>query len=1222
MSNHSIKHNDVYGAGTLCEGPSSGRCSTVQQGRPGRYHVTARTHGGPGETFSVCGSKSEIDDFVSSFDLDCEEWFLGFDENGEDLYLRDCRVVLEDCMSHVPVQASETVKQALKCKPVKLGRGKNKVAWSKDERRVLWECFVRSGGARHGGYMNSVKRLWDERGLTVRDTPSLISQLKQIENNGLLTESERREIRRMVEEDRIEEWELEEGWCEENGNAPFQEYSDGEAAEVDFVVDAALPNVAVGQEGDGIARELTREEGLVLQKMREIFVGDSWEDVPSLKAIDRRRVDREVMLVNGLMPNLIQGDPSVSDINRLLYTGSYVVADRLGLVGKAKKKAGNWKPWWQRRLERSIGEWRKDLSRVEGIRQGKDVSRKVSERLNRKYDLLEKGALWVSTLLKNKINSGSTKIRSFVGKRVAYRQNNLFKNNQSQLYKELGSGSSTGKHPVPNANEAREFWSGIWSAEKQHNSDAAWLNGVKESFGGVEEQAPVEVALEDVVKGIRKMANWKAPGPDGVRGFWFKKFPSLHSTLTAALQKCLESGHVPDWMVKGRTVLIQKDPAKGSVASNYRPITCLPLMWKLLTGIFADKIYDHLMDNNLLPDEQKGCRKRSRGTKDQLLIDKAILREARAKKRCLAMAWIDYRKAYDMVPHSWILEMLKMLKVAGNVERLLAGSMGGWKTVLTANGESLGEVDINRGIFQGDSLSPLLFIAVMIPLSTLLKREMKGYQFGQDGQLINHLLFMDDLKLYGRTEAELEGLVKVVGEYSQDIGMEFGLDKCGVLVIRNGVKERHEGIMLPDGELMKEIDESGYKYLGVLEGASIMDREMKEKVGKEYLRRVKLVAKSKLYAGNLVRGINAWAVSVVRYSAGVLDWTDKELKALDVRTRKLLTMFGVFHMRSSVDRLYMKRVNGGRGLISVLESVRAEEKGLFGYVAASEEWMLKVVAGTLRIDESKKEYLERVRKERDSRFAGKKLHGKFFGDISKVGDKEKSWQWVRAGYMAKSTEAFLFAAQEQALRTRLVRANIDGEEIDPLCRLCGKVGETTGHLASGCSKLAQREYKRRHDRMGLRVYWELCKKYGMKYSSRWYEEVPEAVRLSKDGNFELWWDRSVETTQKLDHNRPDIVLINRVKKEWLIVDFSVPSDVNVVGKEDEKIMRYSPLALDARKLHGVSTKVIPVVVGSFGVVSSRLAGFLRELGVGHTLGGLQTSAIIGTSIILKKVLCL
>ena len=148
------------------------------------------------------------------------------------------------------------------------------------------------------------------------------------------------------------------------------------------------------------------------------------------------------------------------------------------------------------------------------------------------------------------------------------------------------------------------------------------------------------------------MANWKAPGPDGVRGFWFKKFSSLHDVLVDALQECVVRGEVPTWMVKGRTVLIQKDPAKGKAVSNYRPITCLPLMWKLLTGIFAEKIYDHLLRNNLLPDEQKGCRKKSRGTKDQLLIDKAVLREARAKKRCLAMAWIEYRKAYDICSHT------------------------------------------------------------------------------------------------------------------------------------------------------------------------------------------------------------------------------------------------------------------------------------------------------------------------------------------------------------------------------------------------------------------------------------------------------------------------------------------------------------------------------------------------------------------------------------------
>ena len=69
----------------------------------------------------------------------------------------------------------------------------------------------------------------------------------------------------------------------------------------------------------------------------------------------------------------------------------------------------------------------------------------------------------------------------------------------------------------------------------------------------------------------------------------------------------------------------------------------------------------------------------------------------------------------------------------------------------------------------------------------------------------------------------------------------------------------------------------GYKYLGVLEGADIMQKEMKNKIRLEYLRRVKCVAKSELYAGNSIRAINAWAIGVVRYSAGILDWTRKEL---------------------------------------------------------------------------------------------------------------------------------------------------------------------------------------------------------------------------------------------------------------------------------------------------------------------------------------------------------
>ena len=112
--------------------------------------------------------------------------------------------------------------------------------------------------------------------------------------------------------------------------------------------------------------------------------------------------------------------------------------------------------------------------------------------------------------------------------------------------------------------------------------------------------------------------------------------------------------------------------------------------------------------------------------------------------------------------------------------------------------------------------------------------------------------------------------------------------------------------------------------------------------------------------------------------------------------------------------------------------------------------------------------------------------------------------------------------------------------------------ESVGHEASGYSGLAQREYRTRHDRMGLRVYWELCRKYGIKSADVWYKEVPDKVRMSEDGKVEIWWDRSVETTRKLEHNRPDITVLDRVARRWTFIDFSVPWDKNVVSKEDEK----------------------------------------------------------------------
>ena len=283
-------------------------------------------------------------------------------------------------------------------------------------------------------------------------------------------------------------------------------------------------------------------------------------------------------------------------------------------------------------------------------------------------------------------------------------------------------------------------------------------------------------------------------------------------------------------MVRGRTVLIQRDTAKGARASNYRPIACLPMMWKLLTGVMGEKLYHHLGRNGLLTDEQKRCRKGSRGTKDQLLVDKAILKNRRRRLTNLSVAWIDYKKAYDMVPHSWSLKCLEMAGTAKNMISIISNSMVNWKTALTSEGMALGQVDIRRGIFQGNSLSSLLFIVIMLRLTLVLRKMRAGYKLANDMKPINHLIFTDDLKLYGASKDQLDSLVQVVRIFLQDIKMSFGLDKCGVLEMRRGRQVGSSGIELPDDQHTGEIEEEG-----ILQLDQTLNTKMKGKITSEYI---------------------------------------------------------------------------------------------------------------------------------------------------------------------------------------------------------------------------------------------------------------------------------------------------------------------------------------------------------------------------------------------------
>ena len=114
------------------------------------------------------------------------------------------------------------------------------------------------------------------------------------------------------------------------------------------------------------------------------------------------------------------------------------------------------------------------------------------------------------------------------------------------------------------------------------------------------------------------MPDWK----DKIQGFWLKSFTAVHGVLATVLNECIKVGDVSGWLVEGRTILLMKDSNKGTEVGNYRPVACLNLIWKLLTGIISDKTCDHLEQSKLLPEEQKGRRRKFQVTKHQLAIDR------------------------------------------------------------------------------------------------------------------------------------------------------------------------------------------------------------------------------------------------------------------------------------------------------------------------------------------------------------------------------------------------------------------------------------------------------------------------------------------------------------------------------------------------------------------------------------------------------------------------
>ena len=174
------------------------------------------------------------------------------------------------------------------------------------------------------------------------------------------------------------------------------------------------------------------------------------------------------------------------------------------------------------------------------------------------------------------------------------------------------------------------------------------------------------------------------------------------------------------------------------------------------------------------------------------------------------------------------------------------------------------------------------------------------------------------------------------------------------------------------------------KYVGLFENDQFKESLVKEIIVSSYKERIKKLLRSALNARNLILGINMWAIPLVRYTTGLIKWTQTEMKTLDISTRKLLTMYKCFSMKDDINRLYVPCQRGGRGLLSVEDVMYHEQLSLAKYLATTEEPLLQAVSQGSQWSghvDSPSQFKTRRLNEHFEAWTDKPLHGQFIREL-------------------------------------------------------------------------------------------------------------------------------------------------------------------------------------------------------------------------------------------------
>lgn len=956
-----------------------------------------------------------------------------------------------------------------------------------------------------------------------------------------------------------------------------------------------------------------------------------------------------------ILPKHVNSDTDFDTFQYIIYCAAWTAATCNGakIIQSENPTRLQRKPKWQIRLETKIQHLRANIGRLTQYIRGNKSRRVVAavEAIKSKHQSHaqhENSNTQITHFLdtlKQKLNAASSRLKRYLTCTARKQQNTTFISSEKNFYRNLTNthGNTNNQNiQTPSPEALREFWCNIWENPVQHNNDAGWTTETDLIAADIPQMEFEFIPINTFLEVVNRTHNWKSPGTDNIHNYWYKKFTSLHPHIHNFLNTFIQSPHtLPVYITQGVTYMIPKDMNDTQNPAKYRPITCLQTIYKILTACISKVIYKHLDTHNILAEQQKGCRKNSQGCKEQLTIDAVVMNSAVKNKTDIHTMFIDYQKAFDSIPHSWLLHVLHLYKIHPTLISFLQNSMTNWRSILKIKQSSTEfmttePISIQRGIFQGDALSPLWFCLALNPLSHLLNNANTGFALtnNETQYTLSHLMYMDDIKLFATDKDTLFKLADTAQQFSHDIHMQFGVDKCKILSISKG-KPQNNSYTLQTGELIEPMDENSmYKYLGFNQLRQIQQKSTKQELLKKFSHRLNLILKTHLNSRNTVKAINTFAIPILTYSFGIIQWSKSEMKKLQRTINTHLTKHRKHHPKSCVQRLTLPRQEGGRGMIDIhnLHNKQILSLRTYFHDKSKHSPLHKHI-----IDLDKKltplnlqdkntqtnEHLITVQ-QKIAAWADKALHGRHRACLSQqYVDKDKSNEWLKRGELFPESEGFMLAIQDQIIATRNFRKFIikDPNQSTDLCRHCNSASETIQHITGACKALAQTDYKHRHDQVAAIIHQNLAYQHKLiNELNPYYKYKPETILENK--THKIYWDRTIITDKTIHYNRPDITVHDKTNRTVYLIDIAIPNSHNIQTTISEKLSKYQDLAIELKTQWKAQTvHIVPVVLSSTGIIPKSLTQSLNILHMPtYTLYMLQKATILNTCRITRKFL--